>query len=496
MNDALVRPRTLASLQQALRERGVEVRAHQLDESDDMIRGVEQHSARIDPGDLFLAWKGTAFDAHDRLAEAASRGAVAAIVERFVSDVAFPQLEVSEGRLAAAIASDVLYGAPWQDMHVTAITGTNGKTTTTQLVHWLLGGSRDAVASIGTLGLVEPDGSVRDGTQSLTTPGPVTISRWMAELRAGGATAVVVEASSHALHQYRLDGMRFDAAVFTNVTQDHLDYHGDFEAYTAAKRRLAELTKPDGVVVRWQDDPAWDGLTGAGGTITYSAARPADLRAVDVRSSLEGTSFRLEYEGQSAELTLPLVGAFNVENALGACAVALMDGNSLDAVANRLGSAPQVSGRLERVIDKPFRVLIDYAHTPDALERVLQTLQPLTTGRLIVVFGAGGDRDRTKRPLMGAAAGRNADHVIVTSDNPRTEDPDAIIDDIVEGLGTTPFTRVTDRSQAVLRALGDAREGDVVLLAGKGHERYQVIGTDIVHLDEREIVAEWAGVAS
>lgn len=492
MNDALVRPVPLSALRAALRQRGLPIEGPESSD-DPLVKGVEQHSARIDPGDLFLAWKGTAFDAHERVSEAESRGAVAAVVEKVVSGVSIPQLVVPNGRLGAAIAADELYGAPWRDLNLTAITGTNGKTTTTEIVRWMLGASGVSVASIGTLGLVDADGTVREGTESLTTPGPVTMSRWLAELKAAGVEAVVVEASSHALDQFRLDGARFDAAVFTNITQDHLDYHGDFSSYRNAKRRLAELTKVrTGVVVRWLDDAAWEGLEGPAGTVTYSAVRDADVRAVDVEASTSGTRFGLWHQGAEVTVQLPLVGQFNVENALAACGVALRNGHSLGDVAQRLSSTPQVAGRLERVLDDPFRVLIDYAHTPDALERVLRTLRPLTPGRVIVVFGAGGDRDRTKRPRMGSAA-TQADIIVVTSDNPRTEDPDAIIDDIVPGIGDAPHVRITDRTEAVRYALDQARVDDVVLLAGKGHERYQVLGTEVVHLDEREIVAAWVG---
>jgi UDP-N-acetylmuramoyl-L-alanyl-D-glutamate--2,6-diaminopimelate ligase len=496
VNDALVRPTTLVAFRQALSERGLTVEVREPLDEDIVIHGVEQHSARVDNGDIFLAWQGTSFDAHDRVAEAEASGAVAALVERFVPGVTIPQLRVENGRVGAAVASDVLYGSPWRGMNVTAITGTNGKTTTAQLLRWVLGGAGAAVASIGTLGLVEADGSVRDGTESLTTPGPVTLSRWMAELRAAGVTTLVMEASSHALDQHRLDGILVDAAVFTNLTQDHLDYHGDFDSYASAKRRLAGLSKPGGVVVRWEDDPAWKGLEGPGQTISYSAARPADLRALNVEASMSGTAFEMHFGGEQSRVELPLVGAFNVENALAASGVALAQGISVNDVAKRLSTAPQIAGRLERALDLPFQVLIDYAHTPDALDRVLTTLRPLTDGRLIVVFGAGGDRDRTKRPQMAEAAARGADYVIVTSDNPRTEDPERIIDDIMPGLGTADHARLVSRKDAVRHALTIAREGDVVLLAGKGHERYQVIGTEVVHLDERELVQEWLEAAS
>ncbi len=454
------------------------------------VTGVSQDSRRVGPGDLFLAWRGEAHDAHDFLPDVAAAGALAALVERTRADVAIPQIEVTNGRAAAALAADLVHGSPWRDMWMTAITGTNGKTTTALLTRWLLASAGPA-AAIGTLGLTDADGSVRPGTENITTPGPVDVARWLADLRHRGTRSVAVEASSHALAQYRLHGVRFDAAVFTNVTQDHLDYHGDMAAYLAAKRSLISLLKPSGVAVVNADDPAWAGLGGPAGTTTFATGGRADVRASELRVGPVSTGFVIEHGDARASVDLPLVGAFNVENALAATGAALAAGHRLEEIATRLGQAPQVPGRLERVPGPPFTVLIDYAHTPDALERVLEVVRPLARGRVIAVFGAGGDRDRKKRPLMGRAAAENADVVVVTSDNPRTEDPEAIIDEIVPGLTGHEFARIADRRAAVRAALDLARPEDVVVLAGKGHETYQVLGTEKVPFDEREIVRDW-----
>ncbi len=454
------------------------------------VSGVSQDSRKVGPGDLFLAWRGEAHDAHAFLADAAAAGAVAALVERPRADVAIPQIQVVSGRAAAALAADLVHGSPWRDLWMTAITGTNGKTTTAILTRWLLAEEGPA-ATIGTLGLTDPDGTVRPGTEDITTPGPVDVAAWLADLRGRGARSVTVEASSHALAQYRLHGVRFDAAVFTNVTQDHLDYHGDMPSYVAAKRSLVTLLKPSGIAIVNQDDRAWEGLRGPAGTTTFSTTGSADLRASEVRVGSESTNFAIEHEGTRVQVDLPLVGAFNVENALAATGAALAAGRGLRDIAMRLQGAPQVPGRLERVPGTPFTVLIDYAHTPDALRRALQVVRPLAKGRVIAVFGAGGDRDRKKRPLMGRAAAEGADVVVVTSDNPRTEDPEAIIDEIVPGLTGHDFLRIADRRSAVREALDLARPDDVVVLAGKGHETYQVLGTEKRPFDEREIVRDW-----
>lgn len=467
--------------------------------SDVRVTGVSQDSRGTRPGDLFVAWAGAEFDGHDFVGAAAERGAVAAVVERSVPGVPVPQVVVTDGRRAAALLADALAGSPWRSMTLVAVTGTNGKTTTALLVRHLLAG-RGPAASIGTLGLVDPDGGVRPGTEGLTTPGPVQLSAWLRQLADAGVGAVAMEASSHALDQHRLDGLRFRAAVFTNLTQDHLDYHGSMEAYRSAKLRLAELLVPGGVLVVNAAEPAWTGLAaGTDGALLFAvegAGTPVGnprLRAREVRLDATESRFRLAFDGAEAEVRLPLPAPFNVENALAAAGVGLALGMTLPEVAARLGSAPQVPGRLEVVTTEPVRVLIDFAHTPEALERVLDALRPLVEGRLLVVFGAGGDRDRTKRPRMGAAVERRADLAIVTSDNPRTEDPERIVDDIVAGMTPGRFERIVDRRRAIARALEIAGPLDLVVLAGKGHERTQTIGREKLPFDERLVVRDLLG---
>lgn len=480
---------SLTSVTEVLRTAGLVEEIH--GREDVAIMGVTQDSRDVEPGDLFLAWAGDRFDAHDFVGAAAETGAVAAVVERPVADATIPQLQVSNGRRSAALAADVVMGSPWKSLFTVGVTGTNGKTTTALLARHLLAGQGRA-AAVGTLGLVDADGEVRPGSEGLTTPGPVKVSEWLRSLVDEGVEAVAMEASSHALAQHRLDGVRFDAAVFTNLSRDHLDYHASFDDYLGAKAHLLELVKDDGVAIVNGDDPAWNDLPLRGThTVTYAVDADAELRGLALESGPHGTRFRMAVDGEEYPVDLPLLGRFNVENALAAAGAGAAAGLHLVDISRRLASAPQLPGRLEVVAHEPFNVLIDFAHTPDALERVLETLRPIVLGRLIVLFGAGGDRDATKRPKMGAAVARVADHAIVTSDNPRTEDPDAIIDDVVAGMTGCSFDRVTDRTTAIHAALDGARSGDTVLLAGKGHERYQIVGTESTPFEERAIVSDW-----
>jgi len=305
-----------------------------------------------------------------------------------------------------------------------------------------------------------------------------------------------MEASSHSLDQGRLDGLTFTAAVFTNLTRDHLDYHGTMEAYLAAKLKLSTLLALGGLEVVNLDDSAWQAMPPRSPRVTFGLHPAADVRATGVVLDASGSRFRLEGRYGSAEASLPLLGDFNVANALAAAACALGLGRPLAEVVARLAEAPQVPGRMERIAETPCIVLRDYAHTPDALERALSTLRPLTRGRVIVVFGCGGDRDRGKRPIMGRIAAQGADLAVATSDNPRTEDPDAIIDEIEQGMGDAPHLRIADRLAAIHAALAEARPGDTLLLAGKGHETYQVLGTEKVPFDERAIVRAATGASA
>ena len=454
------------------------------------ITGVTTDSRNATRGSLYVAVRGSETDGHRFVADAARRGASAALVE-VPQEAAIPQVQVRDGRRAALAAARAWYGEPAHQLLLAGVTGTNGKTTTTGLLRHLLNGAGSA-GSIGTLGAFDGSGA-EVPSAGLTTPGPVDLQATLAALRDRGTTHVVMETSSHSLDQGRIDGLTFAAGVFTNLTRDHLDYHGTMEQYLAAKLRLSSYLALDGIEVVNLDDPVWREMPDRHGRVTFGQHPAADVRAEDIVMDAAGSRFRLAGRWGSAEIVLPLLGDFNVSNALAAAAAALALGRPLQEVSARLASAPQVPGRMERVSERPCVVLRDYAHTPDALERALATLRPLTAGRLVVVFGCGGDRDRGKRPIMGRIAAELSDLAVVTSDNPRTEDPDAIIDDVEAGMGSVPHLREPDRRTAIAAALAGARPEDTVLLAGKGHETYQVIGTDKLPFDEREIVRALAG---
>jgi len=452
------------------------------------VRQITSDSRAVRAGALFVAVPGTQVDGHAFVDDAITRGATLVLVERHVTD-RVPEILVRDARRAALIAARAWYGSPADRMRLAGITGTNGKTTTTALVRHLLNAGGHA-GSIGTLGAFDGEGNEVPSTAgSLTTPGPVDLQGTFAELAARGVRDVSMEASSHSLDQGRLDGLVFSAAAFTNITRDHLDYHGTMEQYLAAKLRLLDLLAPGAVVAINQDDRSWDVIPRGESTLTFGLDPAADLRAEMPMLGAEGSRFELVGRFGRRPVALPLPGDFNIANALAAAACGLGMGLSLEQVAERLASAPQVPGRMERIALTPCVVLRDYAHTPDALERVLLTLRPLTPGRLLIVFGCGGDRDRGKRPIMGRIAAERADLAFVSSDNPRTEDPERIIDDIVAGMGGVPCVRIADRREAIARALEAARPGDTLLLAGKGHETYQVIGTIKHPFDEREIVS-------
>ncbi|HYS68946.1 MAG TPA: UDP-N-acetylmuramoyl-L-alanyl-D-glutamate--2,6-diaminopimelate ligase, partial [Gemmatimonadaceae bacterium] len=456
------------------------------------VSGIADDSRKVVAGGAFIAVRGWNSDGHDFLDSAAKAGAVMAIVEDPSRSV-LPTLTVREGRRAAALAASIAYGEPARMLRLLGVTGTNGKTTTTSIMRHLFDDGRGSSASIGTLGvLLGSDGEVVPGGSGLTTPGPVELQRVLRTLVDRGVRTVAMEVSSHSLDQRRIDGLEFDVVVFTNLTRDHLDYHGTMEGYFAAKARLLDYLKRDGTAVVNADAQEWGALRTRSGPVTFGVHSAADVRAEGVRFTPRGSEWRLVTPRGAAAVTLPLIGDVNIENALAAAASAFVLGQSPDSIAERLASVPQVAGRLEIISTNPT-VLRDYAHTPDALERSLKTARAFTRGKLIVVFGCGGDRDKGKRPLMGAIAERGADCAIVTSDNPRTEDPDAIIDDIESGMRSSQHERVTDRLSAIRRAIDLAGDGDIVLLAGKGHETYQIRGTTSYPFDEKEIVQEITG---
>lgn len=438
---------------------------------------------------LFLAVRGSAKDGHEFLPQAKSAGASVAIVED-TERTKLPTIVVREGRRAAAIAAAAAFDEPARQLRLAAVTGTNGKTTTVSILRHLLDRPDARSASIGTLGaLLGSEGVPVGGGASLTTPGPVELQRTLRALVDRGVRTVAMELSSHSLDQRRAETLVFEAGVFTNLTRDHLDYHETMEAYLEAKARLISQLAPRGAAVVNLDEDVWERLPPANVTITFGLRPEAMVRAESVMYQPRGSEWRLVVDTQRHALRLPLIGDFNISNALGAAGAALHMGLPLATIAARLRTVPQVPGRLEVIHERPT-VLRDYAHTPDALERSLLAVRPFARKKLIVLFGAGGDRDRGKRPLMGAVAEKGADFAIVTSDNPRTEDPAAIIEDVERGMRHTNHESIEDRRDAIARALALASPEDVVLLAGKGHETYQVRGTTNHPFDEKAIVAE------
>ncbi len=453
------------------------------------ITGITDDSRAVVPGALFVAVKGTERDGHDYLDAAAKAGAVAAIVQE-ASRTSLPALVVSDGRRGAAIAGAAAYGFPSRELQLVGVTGTNGKTTTVNMLSHLLDDRAVRSASIGTLGvLIGSEGTPLEGGGGLTTPGPIELQRLFRALIGQGVQRIAMEVSSHSLDQRRVEGVVFDVVTFTNLTRDHLDYHGTMEKYFAAKAKLLDHLAPHGTVVYNLDDPAWADLKTNRRRVGFSERVQAEIHTGDLRFGPRGSEFTLWLDRERTTVRLPLIGDFNVANALAAAASAFALGVKADRIAERLSSMPQVPGRLEVLRESPT-VLRDYAHTPDALERALDAVRPFTHDRLIVVFGCGGDRDRGKRPVMGGIAEAKADLAIVTSDNPRTEDPEAILDDIEQGMHRDNHERIEDRHAAIARALHVASANDVIVLAGKGHEDYQIRGKEKLPFDEKKIVAE------
>ncbi len=454
--------------------------------SDIAVNGISDDSRRVAAGDLFCAIRGHVVDGHRFLKDAAEAGAVAALVETPDDEIGLPQFEVADSRRAAAVAAHVVFGDPSGGLKLVGVTGTNGKTTTVHLL-WHILSRLGPSGSLGTLGVRAASGGLVP--TRLTTLGPVEFAQRLAELRASEMEFVIAEVSSHALAQGRVDGARFEVGVFTNLGRDHLDYHADLDEYRDAKLRLAELVVADGALVVNADDPAWSELLGREGTIRYGIVSDAEYRARDIELGPRGSSWTLVTPRAETRVELPLLGRFNVVNALAAAATAGAFGVEPAQMAETLADAHSVPGRLEVLARAPL-VVRDYAHTPDALKEALGALRPLVAGRLIVVFGCGGDRDRGKRPLMGRAAAEGSDFVVVTSDNPRSEPPERIIADILPGLAGAAYEQVAERHTAIARALELAESDDAVLLAGKGHEVEQIVGDERRPFDEAVIVSE------
>ena len=458
------------------------------------VTDVTYDSRRVSPGSLFVAIRGAVTDGN-RFVDAARKKGAAAIVSEQAPEGAGPWVQVTDAREALALFSAAVLRDPAQSLRLIGVTGTNGKTTTTYLIDAAL---RAAGHTVGLLGTVHYRVGGRLVEASRTTPESSDLQALFRQMVDEGCTDAVMEVSSHSLELKRVHGCAFQVAVFTNLTRDHLDFHGDMESYFAAKRRLFDTyLREDGHAVINADDDRAPALTAAarGKVWTYSLEAKADVSASGIALSLKGTRFRTRTPRGEFDVETPLIGRFNVENFLAGLTAAL----ALDidpAVALRgLLTMTGVPGRLERVnAGQDFAVIVDYAHTDDALKNLLETVRELKPRRLITVFGCGGDRDRTKRPLMGAVASRLSDVVVVTSDNPRSEPPEAILDEIQRGMpnGTRRGERyaIVDRREAIGRALEMAGPGDAVVIAGKGHETYQVLRDRTVPFDDRQVARE------
>jgi UDP-N-acetylmuramoyl-L-alanyl-D-glutamate--2,6-diaminopimelate ligase len=482
------------------------------------VQGLTHDSRAVRPGDLFVCLRGAAHDGHRYAAEALEKGAVALVVNAGgleAAGVILPPdttlVTVPDTRRALPMLACAFHGDPSHALMMVGVTGTNGKTTTTRMIAAILRAAGHKVGTIGTLG-TELDG--QPFPSDYTTPEADQLQSLLALLHSAGADAVVMEVSSHALAQFRTDGIAFNLGVFTNLTQDHLDFHATMESYFEAKMRLfAEYPvlypRPDGALfVSVINVAAWEGrdlVTRARGDIlTFTtASNPANLHAEEVQLSAENTYFSAVYDAGTERFRLPIMlpvgGAFQVGNALAAIGAGLRLGVPKETVAAGLAHLPPVPGRFEAVPtgERGFSVIVDYAHTPDGLENLLRSAHELHPARILLVFGCGGDRDRTKRPIMGRMAAAQADVAIVTSDNPRTEDPDAIIAEILTGMDASadPELRAEihvqpDRRAAIALALAQVRPGDLVLIAGKGHEDYQILGTTKYPFDDRQIARE------
>lgn len=454
--------------------------------TDTDITALVCDSRKVVPGCAFVCIDGVTVDGHTFAAAALEAGAAALIVQR---DLGLPhQVLVDDTRLAWAVMSANWFDRPADRLKVIGVTGTNGKTSTTYMIKQMLEACGYKVGLCGTIQNLIGDRTVATGH---TTPDAYELQSLFADMLAEHCDYAVMEVSSHALDQHRVAAIPFVAGIFTNLTQDHLDYHKTMENYCDAKRRLFEHSA---VAVVQANDP-WTKRITAGLTcpiLTFSNGKGGQYTADDVAYLPDGVAFTVNGPGVSGRVHLAIPGEFSVCNAMGAIVTALAIGLPFDTVCAAVGRMTGVKGRAEIVpTGRDFTVVIDYAHTPDGLEKICQALRHGLKGRLVTLFGCGGDRDRTKRPKMGAAAAALSDFVIVSSDNPRSEDPEAIIDEILPGIPeSTPYVVIPDRAEAVRWAIENAQPDDTILLAGKGHETYQIIKTGSIHLDEREIIAE------
>jgi UDP-N-acetylmuramoyl-L-alanyl-D-glutamate--2,6-diaminopimelate ligase len=458
------------------------------------IAGIAYHSDTVRPGDLFAAIRGFVHDGHCYATDAVRRGAAAVLVDHPLAGIPVAQVVVSDTRRALAALAASFYGDPSARLWLCGVTGTNGKTTTTYLIDAVLRAAGRRPAVIGTIGVLAQGVPVEFHMTTSTTPEAPDLQRLLRDLESDGIDHVVMEVTSHALELSRVASCRFRAAVFTNLTQDHLDLHGDLARYRDAKARLFAMVPPDGAAIVNADDPSSGAMAerSQGRVITYGIDAPAEVQATDLVLAPNGTEFAVRWPGGSRRFSLRLPGRFNVSNALAAFAVGLAADVDPAVIAPALRSVAGVPGRCELVEEgQPFTVLVDYAHSPDSLEKILRLAAQISPGRRIVVFGCGGERDRTKRPIMGRLGTTLADYAVFTSDNPRGEDPEGIIREIEAGVdAATNFESVADRRAAIERGIALAGPGDVVVIAGKGHETYQILGGRVEAFDDREVARE------
>ncbi|MEO1475040.1 MAG: UDP-N-acetylmuramoyl-L-alanyl-D-glutamate--2,6-diaminopimelate ligase [Pseudomonadota bacterium] len=450
------------------------------------VTGLTADSRKVEPGFVFAALQGVAADGRNYIPQAVEKGAVAVLGHDLPADMAVPGVDVDEPRLALASGSARFY--PRQPETIVAITGTNGKSSTVDFLRQIWDVSGRRAASMGTLGAIGPSGTIDLGH---TTPDPVAIHDTLQTLAEDGVTHAAMEASSHGLVQYRLDGVRLAAGAFTNLTQDHLDYHPTFEEYRAAKLRLFTELLPKGspVIINADSDEKTafeEGARAAGLEIVSVGWRGADLKIAELMPKATSQKLFLNWRGEGAEINLPLIGEFQALNALTAAGLALALGDDFASVLKGMEALKPVKGRMEFVGETRdgAGVFVDYAHTPDGLDTLLRAARPHTAGKLILVFGAGGDRDPYKRPLMGEVATRHADEIIVTDDNPRSEDPSSIRQAIL--AAANGVAEIGDRGEAIREGVSRLGAGDTLLIAGKGHETGQIVGDTILPFSDQE----------
>ena len=461
------------------------------------IGGIEHDSRKVTAKNLFVCMEGAHVDGHNFIGQAVSKGAVAILTARknFTPPENISALIVPDMLNALAVIVPYFYDYPARAMRIIGVTGTNGKTTTTYLLREIFTCAGFKVGLIGTIQILIGDETFPNPN---TTPNVIDLQKILVDMRDKNIQVVVMEVSSHALAENRVAGIEFDTAIFTNLTQDHLDFHGTMENYLRAKTKLFDMVSRRG---RKQNKTAVINIDDAASSevlkhclckkITYGIKNPAVLRGSELDIRADGMEMQLGIGNEELGISSHITGLFNVYNVLGAVGAALAENISPEVIKRALENFKSVPGRFERIFsEKPFEIIVDYAHTPDGVKNVLETAAQIAVGKIITVFGCGGDRDNKKRPIMGAIAAKFSDVVIVTSDNPRTENPEKILDEIEVGIGNKNHERIADRRAAIFRAIELAGAGDIVLILGKGHEDYQILNTGKIHFDDREVALE------